>query len=131
MTITTYLLCFAAAFLGMVFHVTAVKIPGVKKSASVANMQFTYSGFFQDELAAILANVCVILIWVVILDELIKYKPDILPYIIGISVLIGFSGSSLLLAVLGKAQAKINSIVNVKTDISDQVEPPEPPLPKV
>lgn len=131
MTITTYLLCFAAAFLGMVFHVTAVKIPGVKKSAAVANMQFTYSGFFQDELAAILANVCVILIWVVILDELIKYKPDILPYIIGISVLIGFSGSSLLLAVLGKAQAKINSIVNVKTDISDQVEPPQPPLPKV
>lgn len=124
MTTLTYLLCFLAAFLGMVFHVTAVKIPGVKKSANVANMKFSYSAFFEDELAALLANLCVIFIWLLVLGEAVAYKPFILPYIIGISVLIGFSGSSLLLALLGKAQNKINDIVNVKTDISDQVQPP-------
>lgn len=125
MTTGTYLLCFIAGLLGMAFHILAVKIPQTKTRATVANMKFSYSAYFQDDLAAILASFIALLIYVTCLKELIDYKPFIKPFIIFGSVTYGFMGSSLLIAVLGKASAKINSIVDVKTDISDQVEPPE------
>lgn len=127
MTFTTYLLCFLAGLLGIVFHIFAVKIPAVKQAAKVGNIPFTYSAFFQDELAAILASLIMVFIFLIALTEILAYKPDLKNYLIGGFVFVGFTGSSLLVSILGKATAKINAIVDAKTNIADNVKPPDPP----
>jgi hypothetical protein len=123
MTTTTYLLCFVAGLLGIALHIFAVKIPATKTRAIAANIKFSYSAYFQDDLAAILASFIALLVYVVCLKELLDYKPVIKPFITFGSVFVGFTGSSIIVAILGKASAKINAIVDVKTDVADQVEP--------
>lgn len=127
MDFLTYSLCFFAGLLGVALHVFAVKIPQTKTRATVANIQFTYTAFFQDELAAILASVISLMIYVVCLKELLAYQPVIKPFITFGSVFVGYTGSSIIIAILGKASAKINAVVDTKTDISDSVSPPKPP----
>lgn len=131
MTVSTYLLCFLAGLLGMAFHVFAVKIPATKTAASVGNVKFTYGAFFQDELAAILANVIMLGIFIMLLPLIVKIKPEVGPYLIGLFAFVGYTGASFLIALMGKATAKINAIVNVKTDVADgvskDVSPPASP----
>lgn len=131
MTFTTYLLCFLAGCLGILFHIFAVKIPATKKQAQVANMKFTYKGFFQDELVAILASLLTVIILLVVLNEVLALKPAVEPYLKSGFVLVGYTGSSILIALLGKASQKINEVVNIKTDVADQVSPQPPPPPTV
>lgn len=127
MTRETYLLCFVAGLLGMAFHIFAVKVPGVKASAKVGNIHFDYGAFFQDELAAIIATVLMIFILLLVLNEIIAFKPEVEPYLKAGFVFIGYTGSSLLVSWLGKAQSKINSIVDAKTNVADTINPPIPP----
>jgi hypothetical protein len=124
-------MCFLAGLLGIAFHIFAVKLPATKTRAQVANMAFTYTAFFQDELAAILSSLLAVIAALVALDELVAYKPDVLPYIKVGFIFIGFTGSSVLIALLGKASSKINAVVDIKTNISDQVAPDVPPDQKV
>lgn len=123
MTFNTYLLCFLAGVLGILFHIFAIKLPAVKERARVANMPFSYSAYFQDDLAAVLASLLTVVILLVVLDELVAFKPSVLPYLKFAFVFVGFTGSSILIAVLGKAQDKINQVVDVKTDVADGKKP--------
>lgn len=131
MTVSTYIMCFLAGLLGMLFHIFAIQMPAVKTRAVTANMQFSIRGYFKDEAAAIIANLLTILILLVVLKELVAFKPEVLPYITAGFVFVGYSGSSVLISLLGKAQAKINTVVNIKTDISDKVAPDIPPDQKI
>ncbi len=124
MNATTYLLCFVAGLLGMTFHIFAIKIPAVKKQATVANMGFSYGAYLKDDLAAILASLLTILILLVVLDEVVKFKPEVLSYLKFFFVCIGYMGSSVLISVMGQAVSKINSVVDLKTNISDALQPP-------
>jgi hypothetical protein len=119
MNFTTYLLCFLAGLLGILFHIFAVKLPAIKQQAKVANMPFSYSAYFQDDLAAILGSLLTVVILLVVLDELVAFKPAVLPYLKAAFVFVGFTGSSILISLLGKAQDKINQVVDVKTDVAD------------
>ena len=131
MSLSTYLWCFLAGVLGTLIHLFAVKIPAVKKSAVAANIKFTYSGLFEDELAAILANLFSILAVLLVLDEVLKFKPELLSWLKIFFLTFGFMGSSLMVAWLGKAADKINSVVDVKTNIADGVAPPPDPGPSI
>lgn len=129
MTIQTYIWCCVAGLLGILFHIFAIKIPAVKTRAKAANMGFSYGDYFADDLAGILSSVLTVIIVLVVLDELVAFKPEVLPFLKAGFVLIGFVGSSILIAILGKAQQKINAVVDVKTDIVDGKVPPDTPIP--
>jgi len=120
MTISTYLLCFVAGVLGILFHIFAVKLPAIKTQAKVANLKFSYSQYFQDDLAAILASLLSVIILLVVLDEVVAFKPTVMPYLKFAFVFVGFTGSSVLIAILGKATAKVNAVVDEKTNIADK-----------
>lgn len=124
MTTLTYLWCFIAGLLGMLFHIFAVSMPAVKTRATVANMQFTYGCYFKDEAAAIIANLLTILILLVTLNELVAFKPEVIPWLKAAFVLVGYTGSSLLITVLGKASGKINTVVDIKSNEADGLPPP-------
>jgi hypothetical protein len=119
MNLNTYVLCFIAGLLGILFHIFAIKIPAVKERARVANVKFSYREYFADDLAGMLASLLTVVILLVVLDELVAFKPAVIPFIKFGFVFVGFTGSSILIALLGKAQKKINDIVDVKTDKAD------------
>lgn len=124
MKTTDYILYFVAALLGMLLHIFAVKIPGVVKSAKAANLKFSYSTYFMDDSAAIIASFICLFIYLMVLGELVAYQPYVLKFIIFLSVTVGFMGSSLWLSLIGRAQAKINSTIDIKTNLADEVSPP-------
>lgn len=118
-TTSTYLLCFLSGILGLLFHIFAIKIPGIKARATVANVPFSLIQYLKDDSAAIFASLVSILLFIVILDEAIAFKPEVLPYIKVGFAFVGFTGSSVLIAVFGTAQTKLNKIIDVKTGPPD------------
>lgn len=119
MTTETYLWCFLAGLLGIAFYIFAIKIPAIKERAKVANTSFTYSGYLKNDLNAILASLLTVIILLVVLDELVAIKPAVVPFLKISFVTVGYMGSSVMVAVLGKAQKKLNEIIDVKTDKAD------------
>lgn len=131
MNFNTYLMCFVTGLLGIFLHIFAVKIPMVKQQAKSANMAFSYITYFQDELAAILASLISVVICLALLNEIVAFKPEVVPYLKFGFLFVGYTGASLVISVLGKAQEKINCVVDVKTNIADGIDPPPPPPPTV
>lgn len=115
-TLSLYVQVFIACLLGLLFHLLAVKIPSVKERARVANMKFSLLEYLKDDSLAIAASVVGILAYTYSLNEIIGYKPEIVGVIKFISIAVGFMGSSLFIAILGKASKAINAVVDVKTD---------------
>lgn len=123
MTLQTYIWCFVAGLLGILFHLFAVKIPAVKNQAKVANLPFSLKDYITDDLAGIVSSVLTVLVFLVVLDEVVAFRPSVLPWLKGSFIFVGFTGSSLLIALLGKATGKINEVVNIKTDVADGKKP--------
>lgn len=106
----------------MFFHLVAVKIPSVKARAKAANIPYTLKGYLKDDSAAIMASILTVIIGVYVLDELLGYRPSILKYLKFFFIAVGFMGSSVLIALLGKATKAINSVVDAKTNELDDIK---------
>jgi hypothetical protein len=119
MATSIYIQCFLAGTLGALLHLFAIKVPAMKERAKVANEKFDLSDYLKDDLAAILSNLLTVLILLLVLDEVVKFKPVVEPYLKAGFVFVGFTGSSILISILGRAQKKLNSVVDEKTDIAD------------
>lgn len=119
-TLSLYAQVFFACIIGQVFHLLAVKIPSVKERARVANMSFSVWEYLKDDFTSIASSVVGIIAYTYSLREIVGYKPDILSYITVLSIAVGFMGSSLFIALLGRASKVINQVVDVKTDIADK-----------
>lgn len=114
-----YLQCFIGGILGILLHIFAIKLPATMTRAKAANVPFTFKDYFASDWVAIGASVITVLIGVFALDELVGYQPNILDKIKFLFIFIGFTGSSIAIAALGKAGKFINGIVDVKTNIAD------------
>lgn len=115
----TYFLCFLSAVLAQLFYLFAFKIPAFKERMRVANEVFTYGRYFADDSTAIIASFLAILLALVLTGELLAYKPDYRAFIITIFAGVGWLGTSAFIALFGKAQSKLNAIIDKKTDIAD------------
>jgi hypothetical protein len=114
-----YIQCLALGILGLLFHLFAMKIPAVRSRAKAANMPFTLKAYFAEDYPAVIASLITVIIAVLCVDELVGYKPAIMDYLKFFFVFVGFTGSSILISVLGRFDASIKTIVDVKTDIAD------------
>jgi hypothetical protein len=123
MNIETYASTAILGILGIVFHILVVKLPATKKRAQVANMNFSVTDYFKDDWMAISASFVTVVVYLLLMHLLVAWQPTYQPFVSAIGFCIGFMGSSVLVAALGKASDKINQIVNVKTDIADGVRP--------
>lgn len=114
-----YAWCFVAGVLGIILHIVAIKWPSVKKRAKTANEPTDFKSYLKDDAGAISASVVTVLILLVALDEVLGLRPAIANYLKLGFVFVGFSGSSVLISLLGTAQSKIDKIVDIKTDKAD------------
>lgn len=121
-----YLTQIIGGIIGIVFHIFAVKLPSYKKNCIAGNIPFTISGYFNCDWLAISASFITVLVAVYCIDEAIAAYPPIHKFIKFFMVFIGFTGSSLLISLLGRAQKSALSIIDKKTNIADGIETIKP-----
>jgi len=114
-----YLSCVIAGMLGMLFHVFVVKYPALKKRANDANLTLSVKKYLTTDWLSLLGSFLSVVIVVYVLDEIAKVRPEIMGYIKGLFIFIGYTGSSLIQSWLGKADKIIQGIVDIKTNIAD------------
>ena len=101
-----------------------LKIPQLQQRSKAANHDFSIKDYFKDDWAVILASFVTVGIVIICIDELIAVKPELANYIKWLFVFVGFTGSSILQAVLSVTNKKIMAIIDIKTNIADGVNPP-------
>ncbi len=121
MTTQTYVWCALAGLLGMFAYVFIVKLPAAMTKAKVSNVSLSVKEYFTTEWVSMVGNLFSIAIALFIVGEVLKYKPELQGWIITIFAFYGFTGSSLLIAIFGQVNKRLNSIIDVKTNTSDAV----------
>lgn len=116
-----YINCFLAGVVGMLFHLIAYKIPALKRRAKVANVSFEFKEYLKDDWMSLLATIMSIGILVWFLDEIVGYNPSFLRIAKFFFLFVGYTGSSVLISILGRFDKKVEAIVDYKTDKLDDL----------
>lgn len=122
MTQQLYINCIIGGLFGMLFHIFAIKLPAVRSRAKAANLPFSVKDYFKDDWLAITASFLCVLILVWVLDEIIGYNPSFLRYTKFFFVFVGYTGSSILVGMLGKFDKQVQNIVDIKTNQLDAIK---------
>lgn len=132
MPVSIYFQCLVAGVLGILFHIFVLKLPALKKRAVAANVEFSPKNFFKEEWISVGSSVITVAIALLVMDELLNFKPSIYNALKGLFVFVGFTGSSILQHALGKTEKAVLNVIDRKTNIADgitgapaEVVPPE------
>ncbi len=118
MTPLDYLTYFFCGLLGISIMVL-VKLRALKERSKIANTEFSVISYFKDDLITLLLALVSLLVLLIGGKYIAKYKPDWSDWLWLLFVLWGYAGTSILLAFFSKAEAKINRVIDIKTDIAD------------
>ncbi len=119
MSIELYVTCGLIGLLGLIFALL-LQLKAQKDKAKVANLQFTASGFFEDEWINILLSLITIIIGLVFIPWVVGWKPSYIPFVRPAFLPIGYMGTDIILKLLGVVSKRLNSAIDYKTDISDK-----------
>lgn len=111
MNLSFYFLCLVAGLLGILFH-TILKMQAVKKRVESAGIGFSFKAYLSAEWMALVSSILTVLIFIFILDEIVKIKPQIVEILKFFFIFVGYTGSSILQQVLGKTDKAVNKIIN-------------------
>lgn len=99
------------------------KIQSLKSRSKLANHSFSLKEYFNDDWVTILTSFVCIGAAVYVIDEFIKKTPELVDYIKWFFIFVGYSGSSVIQSVLSVTSKKINSIIDIKSNIADGIKP--------
>jgi hypothetical protein len=120
MTLSLYTTCFFVALVGMALQ-TVLKMKSLQDKARAANLEFKPWRYFREDWLSITASVLTIILFLLFLDNILKWKPAIVDYIkIGFAF-VGYTGSDIASRLFGVINKRINNAIDVKTNIADGV----------
>lgn len=122
MDLRLYLLCALIGLLGVAFHIFAVKAPGARDLAAKANVPFSLIDYLKQDQLAIISSILTVVILVFLLDEIIGYNPAFIRYVKFGFVFVGYSGSSVLIALMGKFSKGLAGTIDAKTNELDKLK---------
>lgn len=136
MSFKLYAACFAIALIGqLLFNV--LKIKGIQDKAAGSKIQFSVADYFKKDWLSILASILTVILVLMCLDSLLKWKPEIVDYIKPIFAFVGYTGSDIASRIFGVMNKRINEAIQYKSDIANQATgtqdaptPATPPAPK-
>lgn len=114
-----FLQCFVAGLIGMLLQVFLVKLPSLQLRYKTANERLTLGAFLQAEWITLCGSALTILAIVYCLDEVLGLKPDLVKVIKWLFVFVGFTGSSIIMAMFSRTAKVLNGIVDEKTNVAD------------
>lgn len=110
---------FIAGLIGILLQVFLVKLPTLRLRYKKANEKLTLQAFLQNDGITLVGSVLTVLALVWCLDEILGLKPELLKVIKWLFIFVGFTGSSIIMALFSKTARVLNSIVDAKTNIAD------------
>ena len=123
MSLTLYLECFLVALVGMTLQ-TILKIKSIQQKAIAANIKFAISDYFKQDWGSILASFVTVVLFLLILDDILKWQPSIVNYVkIGFAF-VGWTGSDLANRLFSVIDGKIRDIIDTKANKADGVQVP-------
>lgn len=119
-----YLWCSILGLIGIAFQ-TLIKINKLQTQSKLANHAFKIRDYFENDWTTILLNLLTLAVAVISIDEVVKYKPQVVSFIKWFFFFIGYTGSSILNSLLSKTQDGLNKIIDIKSNIADnKIEKP-------
>jgi hypothetical protein len=119
MTFQLYLVCFAVAMVGMALH-TALKMKGLQDKAHLANVEFKARTYFRQDWLSLTASFLTIILFLLFIDNILKWKPAIIDFVkIGFAF-VGYTGSDIASRIFGVVNKKINLAIDHKTTVADE-----------
>lgn len=118
MTFKLYLVCFVVALVGMALQ-TALKMKGLQDKARMANVEFKARSYFVQDWLSIVASFLTIILFLLFIDNILKWKPAVIDFVkIGMAF-VGYTGSDIASRIFGVVNKKINTAIDYKTSVAD------------
>jgi hypothetical protein len=119
MSFKLYLTCFIIALIGQVLF-NVLKIKGIQDKATGNKIEFSVADFFKKDWLSILASLLTVILVLMCLDSLLKWKPEVVDYIKPIFAFVGYTGSDIASRIFGVMNKRINDAISYKSDIANQ-----------
>lgn len=119
MTHELYFQCVIACLIGNIIHI-AFKVRSLAVDHKVANLQFSLGTYLKDDKWALIVDALSSFGLVFVADEWLDMDPRILSKIKTIFILVGFSGSYVILQLMSVAKSKFRKSVDWKTNLADK-----------
>lgn len=120
MTTQLYVQCFLVALVGMALQ-TALKMKSLQDKSRAANIEFKASQYFRQDWLSIAASILTIIMFVLFIDNILKWKPAVIDYVKVGFAFVGYTGSDIASRLFGVLNKKINNVIDTKTNISDGI----------
>ena len=123
-----YFEIFVIGLLGAILH-SLFKIKSIQDKARLANVAFKPIDYWKEDWVSHLTSLCTILMCMFFVTDVITVKPDALPYIRVSFGFIGYVGNDIASRFFGAVNKRVNTVIDQKTTVSDNVNGQTQPTP--
>lgn len=109
----------------MLLHIFAVKYPSLRTKNTRANEDYPFTQYLKEDWPALAADILVVLMLTVGVKELLSLRPDVGKYATWMFGFVGFTGSSIMLAIFSVANKKFLNMIDEKSNKADGLPPPD------
>lgn len=109
---------------GQILHLLVVKIPSLRKRARQANKKFSIKDWLTEDWNLIIALNVLGSMFLIGLDEVLAWKPEIQNVVKWFFAAVGAFGNSIVLQKFSKYEHTLGSIFDIKSNISDKFTGP-------
>lgn len=119
MSITDYFVCVVMYLLGQALYLFLFTVPGLKTKCRIANKNFSWAEWWSCDWNIVIANFIIAAMLILGLKEFLAWKPGVLDYIKWFFGGAGMLGTSLVQQKFGQFSKSINSLLDIKANVSD------------
>lgn len=123
-----YFEIFVIGLLGAILH-SLFKIKSIQDKARLANVAFKPIDYWKEDWVSHLTSLCTILMCMFFVTDVITVKPDALPYIRVSFGFIGYVGNDIASRFFGAVNKRVNTVIDQKTTVADNVNNDTEPTP--
>lgn len=120
-SLSLYLKCFAAAFLGLLIH-TGLKLKSLKELATKSNVEFKTIDYFTQDWISHTINIICIALWMMWISDIIAVYPGVTMILTVLSSVVGYFNTSIIISIFSVMKGRINKVIDVKTTVADTMQ---------
>jgi hypothetical protein len=114
MNLQLYLACFGVALVGMALQIV-LKLKSLQDKATAANVEFNARIYFRKDWLSTIASLLTIILFLLFIDNILKWKPAIVDFLKIFFGFVGYTGSDIASRLFSVVNKQINNVIDLKT----------------
>lgn len=114
MNLQLYLACFGVALVGMALQIV-LKLKSLQDKAAAANVEFNVRIYFRKDWLSTIASLLTIILFLLFIDNILKWKPAIVDFLKIFFGFVGYTGSDIASRLFSVVNKQINNVIDLKT----------------